>query len=168
MNRIDAPADWRWCSPTCKPALGCSGIGPQGYDPLVRCKCLLIGEWHPEAGAALNCSWISCCVAAPASLRLCPMRRPITGFVTHDDLLAEVCRTPQDRAEEVPSDDPDMDFSTDTQTRWVNKGPKSTPGYKMTSRRLCVSGQGPDEESFIDKVHKGHQRTGPKVPGLIP
>ncbi|MBD0866024.1 MAG: transposase [Rhodobacteraceae bacterium] len=31
--------------------MGCSGIGPQGYDPLVRFKYLLIRQWHPEACA---------------------------------------------------------------------------------------------------------------------
>ncbi|MBD0865055.1 MAG: hypothetical protein GDA36_05310 [Rhodobacteraceae bacterium] len=66
LTRIDALMDWQSCSPTCKPALGRSGIGrPQGYDSLVRFKCLLIGQWHPEAGAgALNCGWISCCCVA--------------------------------------------------------------------------------------------------------
>ncbi|MBD0865237.1 MAG: hypothetical protein GDA36_06310 [Rhodobacteraceae bacterium] len=44
LTRIDALMDWRWCSPTCKRGLGCSGIGRQGYDPLVRFKCLLIGQ----------------------------------------------------------------------------------------------------------------------------
>ncbi|MBD0865210.1 MAG: hypothetical protein GDA36_06150, partial [Rhodobacteraceae bacterium] len=86
LIRIDVPVDWRWCLLTCKRTLECSGIGPQGYDPLV-------GQWCPEAGArALNCGWISCCFAAPASLHLCPMRRTIAVFATHDDLLAGVCR----------------------------------------------------------------------------
>ncbi|MBD0866490.1 MAG: hypothetical protein GDA36_13345 [Rhodobacteraceae bacterium] len=64
LTRIDAPVDWRSCSPMRKRGLGRSGIGSQGYDLRVRFKCLLIGQWHPEAGArALNCGWISCCVA---------------------------------------------------------------------------------------------------------
>ncbi|MBD0866423.1 MAG: hypothetical protein GDA36_12950 [Rhodobacteraceae bacterium] len=83
LARIDAPVGWRWCSLTRKPALGCSGIGPQGYDPLVLFKCLPIRQWHPKAGAcALNCGWISCCFAVSTSLRLCPMRRPI-AFSQH-------------------------------------------------------------------------------------
>ena len=46
-------------SPTRKRGLGHSGIGRQGYDPLVRFKYLLIGQWPPEAEAyALNCGWI--------------------------------------------------------------------------------------------------------------
>jgi len=61
LGKIDALMGWRWCSPILKHRLGCSWIGPQGYDPLVRFNCLLIGQWHPEAGAGtLNCGWISC------------------------------------------------------------------------------------------------------------
>ncbi|MBD0864570.1 MAG: hypothetical protein GDA36_02645 [Rhodobacteraceae bacterium] len=41
---------WRWCSPTRKRGLGCFGIGPQGYDPLARFKCLLIGQFSQRAG----------------------------------------------------------------------------------------------------------------------
>ena len=88
QTRIDTLMDWRSFSPTCKRALGCSGIGFHGYDPLV-----LIGQWHPEAEArALNCGWISYCVVALTSLHLYPMRRPVAVFATHDDLLAGVCR----------------------------------------------------------------------------
>ncbi|MBD0865601.1 MAG: hypothetical protein GDA36_08375 [Rhodobacteraceae bacterium] len=44
LTRIDAPVDWRWCSPPRKRGLRRSGIGPQGYDPPVRFKCPLIGQ----------------------------------------------------------------------------------------------------------------------------
>ncbi|MBD0865392.1 MAG: hypothetical protein GDA36_07205 [Rhodobacteraceae bacterium] len=44
LTRIDVPMDWRWCSPTRERGLGRIGIGPQGYDPLVRFKCPLIGQ----------------------------------------------------------------------------------------------------------------------------
>ncbi|MBD0865438.1 MAG: hypothetical protein GDA36_07465 [Rhodobacteraceae bacterium] len=91
LTRTDAPVDWRSCSLMRKRGLGRSGIGrPQGYDSLVRFKCLLIGQWHPEAGArALNCGWISCCVAAPASLHLCPMRQPIAQAAIIDAPLVQ-------------------------------------------------------------------------------
>ncbi|MBD0865154.1 MAG: hypothetical protein GDA36_05850 [Rhodobacteraceae bacterium] len=93
LTRIDAPVDWWWCSPTRKRGLGRSGIGSQGYDLRVCLKYLLIGRWHPEAGAGTpNGGWISCCFAAPTSLHLRPMRRPIAVFATHDDLLAGVYR----------------------------------------------------------------------------
>ncbi|MBD0866485.1 MAG: hypothetical protein GDA36_13315, partial [Rhodobacteraceae bacterium] len=55
--------DRRWFLPTRKHGLGRSGIGPQGHDPLVRFKCLLIGQWHPEAGAhpQLRLDFMLCC-----------------------------------------------------------------------------------------------------------
>ncbi|MBD0864977.1 MAG: hypothetical protein GDA36_04890, partial [Rhodobacteraceae bacterium] len=85
LTRIDALMAWRWCLPNRKRGLGRAGIGPQGYDLLVRFNCLLIGQWHPEAGVrALNCGWTSCRFAASSSLHLCPMRRPIAFFATHD------------------------------------------------------------------------------------
>ncbi|MBD0866027.1 MAG: hypothetical protein GDA36_10735 [Rhodobacteraceae bacterium] len=46
---------------------------------------------------------------------------------------------------------PGSHSSADTQARWVRKGPKRMPGYKMTSNGFAR----PDEESFIDKVHAG-------------
>ena len=46
LAKVDALMDWRSFSPTLKRGLGRSGIGPQGYDPLVLLKCPLIGQWH--------------------------------------------------------------------------------------------------------------------------
>ncbi|MBD0866419.1 MAG: hypothetical protein GDA36_12930 [Rhodobacteraceae bacterium] len=43
----------------------------------------------------------------------------------------------------------------DTQARWVRNSRKRTPGYEDEIQRLCPPGRGPDEESFIDKVHTG-------------
>ncbi|MBD0865849.1 MAG: hypothetical protein GDA36_09735 [Rhodobacteraceae bacterium] len=109
---------------------------------------------RPKAGArALNCGWISCCVAASTALQLCPMRQPITVFVTHDDLPSEVCRAPQNRAEEQapdnPPDDPDVHFGADTQARWVRNSPKRRPGHKMKFNGFPRHGP------------HGHLRTGP-------
>ncbi|MBD0864410.1 MAG: hypothetical protein GDA36_01760 [Rhodobacteraceae bacterium] len=65
------------------------GVPGPGLRVMVRCNCLLIGQWHPEAGScALNCGLISCCVAVSIFLQLCPMRRPVAVFAIHDDLLA--------------------------------------------------------------------------------
>ncbi|MBD0864442.1 MAG: hypothetical protein GDA36_01935 [Rhodobacteraceae bacterium] len=84
LSRIDALMDWRWCSPTCKRALGRSGIGPQGYDPLLRFKCLLLGQWHPETGAcALNCGWISCGFAISIFYAPVPDATTCCLFATH-------------------------------------------------------------------------------------
>ena len=46
LSKINALIDWRALSPILKRGLKRSGIGPQGYDPLVLFKCLLIGQWH--------------------------------------------------------------------------------------------------------------------------
>ena len=146
LTAIDAPVDWRWCSPTRKPALGCSGIGPQGYDPLVRFNCLLIGQWHPKAGArALNCGWISCRFAASISLHLRPMRRPVAVFAICDDILTGVCRRIGDRG---------LKWRSSTSHWWVpppaaistrrKTGPKRwPPTIRSTIRstiQACISG----------------------------
>ncbi|MBD0866170.1 MAG: hypothetical protein GDA36_11540 [Rhodobacteraceae bacterium] len=73
----------------------------------------------------------------------------------HDDLLAGVCRAPQNRAEEEapddPPNDPDVHFSINPDARWVKKSSKRALGYKMASNGVAR----PDEESFIDKFHTG-------------
>ena len=55
LSKIDALMDWPSFSPILERGLGRSGVGPQGYDPLVLFKCLLIGQWHglsdPKLGA---------------------------------------------------------------------------------------------------------------------
>ncbi|MBD0865661.1 MAG: hypothetical protein GDA36_08695 [Rhodobacteraceae bacterium] len=177
LSKINALMDWRWCSPTCKRALGRAGIGSQGYDPLVRFKRLLIGQWHPEAGAcALNCGWISCCVAAPTSLHLCPVRRPIAEAAIIDAPLVQSAaptRQPYQRTArpgrsgdpDNPPDGPDMHFSADTQARRIRNGAKRMPGDKMTSRRLCPAGRGLNEESFIDRVRTTRFTKGTCQPG---
>ncbi|MBD0866269.1 MAG: hypothetical protein GDA36_12120 [Rhodobacteraceae bacterium] len=117
LTMINALMDWRWCLPNRKRGLGRAGIGPQGYDPLVLFKCLLIGQWHPKAGArALNCGWISYCVAAATSFV------PVPDATTHCRSIAFFamcwcravpmmifCRTPQDRAETEAPDDMDQE-----------------------------------------------------------
>lgn len=46
LSKIDRLIDWRSFSPILTRDLGRSGIGPQGCDPLLLFKCLLIGQWH--------------------------------------------------------------------------------------------------------------------------
>ncbi|MBD0865215.1 MAG: hypothetical protein GDA36_06180 [Rhodobacteraceae bacterium] len=51
------------------------------------------------------------------------------------------------------------------------KSSKRTPGYEDEIQRLYPPGRGPDEESFINKVHTGNcetpqLRTGPGTPGF--
>ena len=52
LSKIDVLMDWPSFSPILKRGLGRSGVGPQGYDPLVLFKFLLIGQWQrSQAGA---------------------------------------------------------------------------------------------------------------------
>ena len=46
LTKVDALMTWRAFGPILQRGLKRSGAGPQGYDPLVLFKCLLIGQWH--------------------------------------------------------------------------------------------------------------------------
>ncbi|MDG1456939.1 MAG: transposase [Pseudoprimorskyibacter sp.] len=58
LFKIDMLLEWPAFSPILKRGLDRSGVGPQGYDPLVLFRCLLIGQWHglcdPKLGRALK------------------------------------------------------------------------------------------------------------------
>ena len=44
LAKIDTLMNWRSFSPILKRGLKRTGIGPQGYDPLVLFKCLQLGD----------------------------------------------------------------------------------------------------------------------------
>ena len=46
------------------------------------------------------------------------------------------------------------------------KARRLQPGDKMTSRRPCLPGRGPNEERFIDKVHTTPEEPGREPPGF--
>ena len=46
LRKVDALLDWSAISVHLKRSLERSGLGPQGYEPVVLFKCLLIGQWH--------------------------------------------------------------------------------------------------------------------------
>ena len=46
LRKIDRLMNWQSFLPILKRGMKRTGIGPQGYDPLVLFKCLLIGQWH--------------------------------------------------------------------------------------------------------------------------
>ncbi len=107
LSKIDALMDWRLFLPILKRGLGRSGAGPQGYDPLVLFKCLLIGQWHglsdPKLERALKVRldfMIFCgldlhgCV--PDETTHCRFRNALVKGGVYDDLLAEVCRQIED------------------------------------------------------------------------
>ena len=77
--------------------------GPQGYDPLVLFKCLLIGQWHglsdPKLERALKVRldfMIFCGLdlhaPVPDETTHCRFRNALVQGGVYDDLLAEVCR----------------------------------------------------------------------------
>ena len=46
LTKVDALMTWRAFGSILQRGLKRSGAGPQGYDPLLLFKCLLIGQWH--------------------------------------------------------------------------------------------------------------------------
>ena len=103
LRKIDTLMNWRSFSPILKRGLKRTGVGPQGYDPLVLFKCLLIGQWHglsdPKLERALKVRldfMIFCGLdlhaPVPDETTHCRFRNALVRGGVYDDLLAEVCR----------------------------------------------------------------------------
>ena len=103
LAKIDALLDWPSFGPILKRGLGRTGIGPQGYDPLVLFKCLLIGQWHglsdPKLERALKVrlDFMLFCgldlhAPVPDETTHCRFRNGLVKGGVFDELLAEVCR----------------------------------------------------------------------------
>ncbi len=103
LAKVDALMDWGAFGPILKRGLGRSGVGPQGYDPLVLFKCLLIGQWHglsdPKLERALKVRldfMLFCGLdlhgTVPDETTHCRFRNALVRGGVYDDLLAEVCR----------------------------------------------------------------------------
>jgi IS5 family transposase len=103
LSKIDTLLEWPAFSPIVKRGLGRSGIGPQGYDPLVLFRCLLIGRWHglsaPKLERALKVrlDFMLFCgldlhAPVPDETTHCRFRNALVKGGVYDDLLAEVCR----------------------------------------------------------------------------
>jgi len=86
----------------------------------------------------------------------------------HDDLLTGVCRQIRDHGAKAAIIDTTAPAAISVPTR--KHGGSGTArkyaGLQDNIQRLCPPGRGPDWESFIDRVHKGHLRTGPGTPGF--
>ena len=107
LAKIDALMDWLSFLPILKRGLGRSGVGPQGYDPLVLFKSLLIGQWHglsdPKLERALKVRldfMIFCGLdlhaPVPDETTHCRFRNALVKGGVYDDLLGEVCRQIED------------------------------------------------------------------------
>ncbi|WP_428542130.1 IS5 family transposase [Profundibacter sp.] len=103
LSKIDALMDWNSFLPILRRGLGRSGIGPQGYDPLVLFKCLLVGQWHglsdPKLERALKVrlDFMLFCgldlhASVPDETTHCRFRNALVRGGVYDELLAEVCR----------------------------------------------------------------------------
>lgn len=103
LRKIDTLINWWAFSPILKRGLKRTGIGPQGYDPLILFKCLLIGQWHglsdPKLERALKVRldfMIFCGLdlhaPVPDETTHCRFRNALVRGGVYDDLLAEVCR----------------------------------------------------------------------------
>ena len=99
LSKIDALLDWQSFSLILQRGLGRSGIGPQGYDPLVLFKCLLIGQWHglsdPKLERALKVR-LDLHAPVPDETTHCRFRNTLVQGDVYDDLLAEVCHQIED------------------------------------------------------------------------
>ena len=103
LRKIDRLMNWQSFLPILKRGLKRTGIGPQGDDPLVLFKCLLIGQWHglsdPKLERALKVRldfMIFCGLdlhaPVPDETTHCRFRNALVRGGVYDDLLSEVCR----------------------------------------------------------------------------
>ena len=103
LSKVDALLDWPAFGPILKRGLARSGMGPQGYDPLVLFKCLLIGQWHglsdPKLARALKVrlDFMVFCgldlhAPVPDETTHCRFWGALVKGGIYDDLLGEVCR----------------------------------------------------------------------------
>ena len=95
LTKIDALMDWQFFSGILKRGFGRSGIGPQGYDPPVPFKCLLIGQWHAPSDAKLERALrvrLDLHAPLPDETTPCRFRNALVGGGVYDDLPAAVCR----------------------------------------------------------------------------
>lgn len=102
LSKVNALMDWGGFLPILKRGLRRSGAGPQGYDPLVLFRCLLIGQWHglsdPKLERALKVrlDFMVFCgldlnAPVPDETTHCRFRNALVRGEAYDDLLAEVC-----------------------------------------------------------------------------
>ena len=103
LSKIDRLLDWPAFAAILKQGLQRSGQGPQGYDPLVLFKCLLVGQWHglsdPKLERALKGRldfMLFCGIAlhgdVPDETTHCRFRNALAAGGVYDRLLEEVCR----------------------------------------------------------------------------
>jgi IS5 family transposase len=103
LRKVDALIAWPAISQLLKAGLKRSVLGPQGYDPLVLFKCLLIAQWHGLSDPKLEESLrvrldfmlfvgLDLHGSVPDETTHCRFRNALVDAGIYDDLLAEICR----------------------------------------------------------------------------
>lgn len=102
LRKIDALLDWGRVSALLCKGLKRSGMGPQGYDPVVLFRCLLLGQWHGLSDPRLEESLrvrldfmvfagLDVHAPVPDETTYCRFRNTLVKECVFDALLAEVC-----------------------------------------------------------------------------
>lgn len=103
LRKVDALLFWPAISAIVRRGLKRSGLGPQGYDPIVLFRCLLLGQWHrlsdPQLEESLRVRLdfmlfvgLDLHARVPDETTHCRFRNALVKGGVYDDLLAEVCR----------------------------------------------------------------------------
>ena len=103
LLKVSALVDWGRIGAVLERAKLRSGLGPQGYDPLVLFRCLLLGQWHglsdPKLEESLKVrldfmlfAGLDLHAPVPDETTHCRFRNALVEKGVFDDLLAEVCR----------------------------------------------------------------------------
>ena len=103
LRKVDALLDWTALSRLIDKGLNRSGLGPQGYDPVVLFKCLLLGQWHGLSDPKLEESLrvrldfmlfvgLDLHAPVPDETTHCRFRNALVKADVYDTLLEEVCR----------------------------------------------------------------------------
>lgn len=103
LRKVDALLDWASISVLLKRGMKRSGLGPQGYEPVLLFKCLLLGQWHglsdPKLEESLRVrldfmlfAGLDLHGTVPDETTHCRFRSALVQAGIYDALLAEVCR----------------------------------------------------------------------------
>ena len=102
FRKVDALLNWPLIDRLLRAGLKRSGLGPQGYEPLLLFKCLLLGQWHglsdPKLEESLRVrldfmlfAGLELHKPVPDETTHCRFRNALVRAGVFDPLLGEVC-----------------------------------------------------------------------------
>jgi len=102
LLKVGALVDWARIGAVLKGTGLRSGLGPQGYDPIILFKCLLLGQWHglsdPKLEESLKVrldfmlfAGLDLHAPVPDETTHCRFRNALVENGVYDALLAEIC-----------------------------------------------------------------------------